>query len=96
VAGYSCDEPLSVPALLVVGDLPDSHIASWQAVLPPDTVITRLAGGHFDLLRPPLVVAVASLSRSRGARRRAQADEGVTAAGRYRRPPDPRWWRPSS
>jgi thioesterase domain-containing protein len=61
VAGYSCDEPLSVPALLVVGDLPDSHIASWQAVLPPDTVITRLAGGHFDLLRPPLVVAVASL-----------------------------------
>lgn len=75
VAGYSCQDPLDVPALLVAGDLFDSYVERWRTLLRPDAVVTRLAGGHFDLLGPPLVGTVADLLAELVAR--AAQPEGV-------------------
>ena len=48
-------------ALLVAGDLPEPYVKEWRSRLSPDSIVARLPGSHFELLRPPLVVDVAGL-----------------------------------
>jgi thioesterase domain-containing protein len=61
VSGYVCRDRLDVPALLVAGDLPEPYVEEWRSRLSQDSIVARLAGSHFELLRPPLVAEVAEL-----------------------------------
>jgi thioesterase domain-containing protein len=54
-------EPVPVPTLLIAGDLPADHVRQWRRRLPGPLTVARLPGGHFELMRPPLVDEVARL-----------------------------------
>jgi len=58
---YTSSARMDVPALVVAGRLEESVISRWRTWLPPASVITGLAGGHYDLLRPPRVATLGRL-----------------------------------
>jgi thioesterase domain-containing protein len=59
---YVRDEPVAAPAVLVAAALSEEHVDEWRRRLPGARV-QRVDGGHFDVLRPPLVGQVAALAR---------------------------------
>lgn len=56
---YVCADCLTVPAVVIAAVLDEPLLEDWRRRLPPGTPTVRLAGGHFDVLRHPLVEEVA-------------------------------------
>jgi thioesterase domain-containing protein len=59
VVRYVCADRISVPAVVIAAVIGDSYLDEWSRRLPPGTPVVRLSGGHFDVLREPLVAEVA-------------------------------------
>jgi thioesterase domain-containing protein len=55
------DRPVRASGLLVVGDITDAHVEAWRRSLSGPLIMQNADGGHFDLLRPPVVTKVARL-----------------------------------
>ena len=56
---YVCADRVDVPAVLLAAVIQESHVDEWRRRLRPDTPVLRLAAGHFDVMREPLVAEVA-------------------------------------
>lgn len=63
--------PVRASGLLVVGDLSDADVQLWRRALDGPLTVRESGGGHFDLLRPPLVADVARLLAAHDATLRA-------------------------
>lgn len=58
LAAYHRREPTPARALLMLGELTDAQVAEWHSLIGPGLTVERLGGGHFELLRPPLITEV--------------------------------------
>jgi thioesterase domain-containing protein len=64
VLRYVCADRVPVPAVVVAAELDEPHLDEWRRRLVPGTPVVRVEGGHFDVLRTPLVAEVARLLTS--------------------------------
>ncbi|MBN6038827.1 thioesterase domain-containing protein [Amycolatopsis sp. 195334CR] len=58
LAGYVRRDLVDARAVLFLGELLEAQVVRWRGLIGSDLVVERLGGGHFDLLRPPLVTEV--------------------------------------
>lgn len=58
---FAVTEPLAARALLIAAALSDDEVRAWRQLFTAEPVVARLAGGHYDLLRPDGAHRVAQL-----------------------------------
>jgi thioesterase domain-containing protein len=70
---YQCSQPIRASGLLLIAELTQAQVEAWRRSLSDPLTIRKLGGGHFDLLRPPLVTDAANLLAAHYAQRRSRS-----------------------